>query len=1184
MFKTLGQFQSSIIFSWIWPVSKIASRRELALEDLPQPPDQIYVSCEKNDCQLEQSSSWGMLQKLITHHKVLSLRTTIAMFCRLAVSLSLPIVLGRFIFELSHAGPHVMLLGGMLILICLAQSWIIAYYFSRSDRLHIQIQNTLCLKLFRRFFSMNGDQHRKIGKGNLLNVASEDAERFSMIPSMLIEFTHDMLTIVLGVLLLFYYLGPAALIVVFLLTILTPLTRSRGAKFEEAESAFLHAKDRRIGLLTRFFDGIKQIKLSGLARFSGSKIQQVRDQEVSCLQSYIRADIGTMFLYGAIITLVPLSAFGCYAILGYPFEASIIFPSLLVIAMLQDPFGDASYYLGELAKVNAVGERIRKILFGKNHPKEHPITEGLDVKAVSVSPILDKITFSAKAGESIAIIGKVGSGKSCLLHAIIGEINIDAGCISRTAFPIGWVSQQPVLFHGTVEENIFFGHGQQIDPKILIACCLEKDLSVLPKGVLTTIGNRGHNLSGGQIQRIALARAAYNSHADLIVLDDPLSSVDQKTEDQLIERLLFGLWKNKTVVMATHRLRHLDKFDRVILMEEGKISAIGSFRDLLQSSESFNRFVKQEEEESKLKLTQIEEDAATIQEEFEVELEEESRQHGKVKWSVWKDYFTLICKKNEKFSSRIFVALFSLSLLAALFPLAQDGWLSYWTMQHEATATKNLSFLFVYCVIGFLALLLFLCYHWYWSYRGLKGSASIHKMVLNGLVHARPRFFDLYPVGRIVQRLTRDVVTLDRLFPKTIRDFSIVIVKMVATFTILVASIWETLFIMPLMMVAAIKTGKMRNTLYRELKRLDAITRSPFYHELTEILSDIRVIRAFNKIPYFSNKLLLSFDRVQKVVFAQSSLCWEFYFFTQLLVGLLVSTIVIGAIFFSGTNYLSASLCGLLLKFTLDISRHVRRTIEGWGNAESQVTALERLSELKSTPQEKENLLKISDSWPTSGHISFRNYSARYDNGLPLVLKSVNINLPSGSKVGIIGRTGAGKSSLCQALLGALETTSGSVSIDGVDITTIPPETLRRNLGVIPQSPFFLPGDLREQVDPYWIHTNTEIVNALKQVGLDLEALSLNLATSLEALDSVLSLGQKQLLAFARVLLDNPTIIILDEATASLDAETDRQIQHLLHNEFSNQTIISVAHRFATLSDYKLIYEVSQGYVKKALK
>ena len=1185
-----------VVFTWIWPLSSKAKQRPLKIQDLPHPPEQVYSSSPKNRMLFQEKTPWRLFLKLVVHHKVLATVTTLAMLLRLGISFSIPLLLGLLIKQLEVNGSQSIFYGSCLAIACAAQSLIVSFYFSRSDRLTIQIQNSICVQLFTSFFSTNYEERNKIGKGIMLNIAGEDAEAFARMSSILIEFIHDIGTIGLGICFLYLYLGLATFTVIIPLLILASLIKSRSTAFESAEGNFLSAKDARISIISRFFDGIRQIKLTGLEKFSNQSIQNSRVLEVSLLKKYIKADVLTAFIYGSVISLLPLLTFGVYGFFQKPFEANIIYPSLLLIAMLEDPFGDASYYIGEIAKVKVIGKRLLEICSLKTDTSHLLLSKdekSIDIKMLSVNSetqekkILDSVSFMINQGESVAIVGPTGSGKTSLLHAIMGEKSVKIGTIQiPEKHSMGWVPQQPILFQDSIRNNICMGGSNIIKNKLLQACSLERDLSLLPHQLETLIGNRGVTLSGGQVQRIALARVAYDD-SDIILLDDPLSAVDLKTEDNLIKDLIFGLWKQKTVLMATHRIRHLDKFDKVILLENGKVSAMGTYQELLTSSKRFAQFIKQESSLNHLQLlmnSQHEEPLVNQKEQsnHSNEITAESIEHGKVKWDVWKNYLKEFSKSKKGSFSFFFAFVFgSLTLCAGILPLAQDAWLSIWAAHYPSASSHYLFYIGIYSLLGSLGFLVSLGYHWVFSRRGLNVSHRLHQSVLEKLIQAKLCFFNIFPTGRIVQRLSRDISTLDRLFPKTLREFLNIALKLCFTLIAIISSIWQTVLIIPFLIFAALKVGKIRNTLYRELKRLDATCRSPFYHYLDECLSDMTSIKVMKKANFYKKRLFDSFDNIQKVVYAESGLCWGFYLFSQILISLLIAAIVISAIFLSKNSLLLASITGLLLKFTLHISRQIRRAIEGWGNAESQITALERLKELKLVPIELNNSVIISKNWPTKGAIEINNLTARYDMGLPYVLKSVNLSINPRDKVGIVGQTGAGKSSLCQLLLGVLEITEGYAKIDGIDIATISPYDIRSRIGIIPQIPFLIPGKLRCQLDPNEDFSDSEIIAVLEKVGLPYSQFSNGVNTSVANLSSELSSGQKQLISFARVLLQNPPLLILDEATASVDVETDCKIQHLLKQEFKDKTIISVAHRLESVADYDYLLEMAQGKVGK---
>ncbi|KAF9430037.1 hypothetical protein BGZ94_008563 [Podila epigama] len=873
---------------------------------------------------------------------------------------------------------------------------------------------------------------------------------------------------------------------------------------------------------------------------------------------------------------------------------------------------------------------------------------------------LKDINLSVKLGHLTAIVGRVGQGKTSLFNGIVGDMYKRTGSV-KVYGKIAYAPQQTWIINATLKDNIVFGldFDQQKYDRIVHAAGLLPDIAMLPAGDLTEIGERGINLSGGQKQRVSLARAAYQD-ADIYLLDDPLSAVDAHVDQHLWENLIGpnGLLKDKTRLLVTHGIHHLAHVDQIVVIKSGEITEVGQYQELLDARGAFYKLI---EEYSAKELTPTEKDdkaSGSEQEEEEEEdahtvvpgktdassgavakaltgvvpheaakiadeklddkaelVDDEEMQIGSVRWAVYKIYAKAASYRN---------VMQVLSLFAVIqgCQIGTTAWLQHWVSENKTTAKSIGFFMGVYAalVIAYMLLIVWTSYTTMVS-AGVRASERLHNNLLNKVLRLPMSFFDTTPVGRLVNRFSSDCYSIDEVIPWGFHDMLFCgVASMGSLIVIAVATPWF-LVVVPPVMVAYYYLQLYYIASSRAFKRIESITKSPMYQHFSETLSGVTTIRAMGYEQRFIEENASKSNLTSNSHFAWAvSNRW-----IGVRLELLGSLIVLAAAMFAvmSRNTLSASITGMSLSYALNITQDITWMVRCYCELQNNLVSVERVKEYseKNPEAPNETTVNLPENWPSQGHIEFKNYSTRYREGMDLVIRNVSFEVQPGEKVGIVGRTGAGKSSLTLALFRiieaanshwakasqnesetltrtqqlqasdkepmvelekvAVEEDGGSIWIDGVDISTIGLERLRQSLAIIPQDPTLFVGTVRDNLDPFEQCQDAELWEALERAHLKEYISSMPGGLSYEVTQNGenFSVGQRSLICLARALLRKTKILVLDEATAAVDVETDELIQKTIRSEFADRTILTIAHRIKTVMDSDKILVLEKGRV-----
>ncbi|GAB0187212.1 ATP-binding cassette sub-family C member 10 [Grus japonensis] len=833
--------------------------------------------------------------------------------------------------------------------------------------------------------------------------------------------------------------------------------------------------------------------------------------------------------------------------------------------------------------------------------------------------------LSVRKGMLLGVVGKVGSGKSSLLAAITGELIKQGGrvyvCDLEQGF--GLATQEPWIQFTTVRENILFGreYDARLYKEVVEACALSEDLNILPAGDQTEVGENGVTLSGGQKARIALARAIYQEK-ELYLLDDPLAAVDADVANHLMQKCILGVLKHKTRILCTHRTEFLEKADALLLIDNGRIVKTGTPADILPLVEAFpkckdmdkRRKDKAPDEQGQEEAVETEAEEST-QNNHLIHREEEKKE-GAVAFQVYKAYWLAVG------SCLALSILFSLLLMQASRNIS-DWWLSHWISSISQTANSSVMIcsasppspeLLLFSVVGLVSpiqaldttpvpsnssldvnfylivygsiaganSLFTILRAFLFAYGTIRAATVIHNQLLQRALKATVTFFDTTPTGRILNRFSSDLYCVDDSLPFILNIFLANMYGLLGMLVIITYGLpWIGLVLLPLgALYFSIQRYYRRTS--RELKRLYSVTLSPIYTHFSETLSGLSSIRAMRATQRFELENQLRLEQNQRCLFA-SNTAMQWLDIRLQMIGVAVVTAIAGIAIIQHQKQLgNPGLVGLALSYALSVTNLLSGLISSFTLTETMMVSVERTEEyttdIPTEPQDK--LVQVAADWPSQGLVEFQQVVLAYRVGLPNALDGVNFTVYPGEKVGIVGRTGSGKSTLFLALFRMLELKSGRILLDGVDSQLVGLEELRSRLAIIPQDPFLFSGSIRENLDPQGKRTDAELHEVLEQCHLR------DAITQMGGLDSELgergkslSVGQRQLVCLARALLTQAKVLCIDEATASVDQKTDQLLQQTIRQRFADKTVLTIAHRLNTILDSDRVLVMQAGKV-----
>ncbi|XP_034237463.1 multidrug resistance-associated protein 1-like [Thrips palmi] len=1095
-----------------------------------------------------------------------------------------------------------------MLVTALLQTLLLSQFNVRMFIVGMRVRTALVSAIYRKSLSMSNVARKDKTVGEIVTLMSVDAQRFLELGTMLPLLWSSPIQIILSLYFLWDLLGIAVLAGLASMILLILVNGFIVSKMEVLQASQLKNKDQRAKLMNEILSGIKVLKLYAWEPPFGDRIQHIRLKEMDDFKksTFLQAGINTAY------TMAPFlvsSRFSRARELGH-------------VVIVKRP-GLAAGSEDALSVENAS--------FSWRHGEP---------------PVLSNINLRVGRGRLVAVVGTVGAGKSSLVSALLGEMQKQSGRVNSVG-SVAYVPQQAWIQNAKLRDNILFckDYDARHYNKVIEACALKSDLAMLPGGDQTEIGEKGINLSGGQKQRVSLARAVY-CDADVYLLDDPLSAVDSHVGKHIFEQVIgpAGMLANKTRVLVTHGISFLPRVDSIVVLKDGTVSEEGTYQELMQRKGAFAEFLLQhlQAEEGDDVVEDLEEIKAHL--EKAVGKDELQRQISQVsltgsdgvrsrkgsavgslkragsarsrrRSSATKEEPPKAVAEvpGEKLTDEETMAVGSVKLkvyvhyirsirlimvfLTILFNIVFQGltvgsseWVNTWTSDPVMLNASNPGFddsrdkyLGVYAAFGIGQVVFSMLSSFVFALGCIESSMALHNRMFNRTMKCPMSFFDMTPMGRILNRFTKDIDSVDNVLPLFINQF--LYLAFMCLSTIVVISYSTPLFIavvVPLGVVYFLVQRFYVST-SRQLKRLDAVSRSPIFSHFSETLTGSSSIRAYGVVDRFIEEAEQRIDTNQKCYFPVAiATRW---------LAVRLETVGNSVIFFAALfavlsrgSGIAPGTVGLSLSYALQITMVLNWVVHFITEVENNIVSVERIKEYEETPQESPHIgteAAVSPGWPVEGTVEFRKYAIRYREGLDLVLKGIDVAVKGGEKVGIVGRTGAGKSSLTLGLFRIVEAAEGQILIDGVDIARVNLRTLRSRLTIIPQDPVLFAGSLRVNLDPYTQFSDDEVWRALERSHLKafVSGLAAGLGHEVAEGGENLSVGQRQLVCLARALLRKTKVLLFDEATAAVDLETDDLIQKTIREDFRDCTILTIAHRLNTIMDSDRVLVLDKGQV-----
>ncbi|NXU19083.1 MRP1 protein, partial [Pardalotus punctatus] len=1106
-----------------------------------------------------------------------------------------------------------------LFFVVLSQTLLHQLYQRNNILTAVKIKTAVVGLIYKKALTLANSSRQQFTTGQIVNLMSADAQQ-------LLELTINMnllwsapFQIIMAVVFLCKELGPSVLAGVALLLLVVPVNALIAAKVRRLKKSQMKYSDQQVKLLSEILHGIKILKLYAWEPACQRKVMRIREHEVDVLKSSGYLTTYSMLTLTCIPFMVSLATFGVFFYLDKEnvLTATKAFTSISLFNILRQPLFDLPSVISAVAQTKVSLSRLEEFLFAEDLNPEDVSTNYNENHAVGFIdasfrweknglPILKNLSVSIPEGSLVAVVGQVGSGKSSFLSAVLGEMEKLEGMVQRRG-SVAYVSQQAWIQNDSLQENILFGShlNRPYYELVLESCALLPDLEQLPNGDQTEIGERGVNISGGQKQRVSLARAVY-SNADLYLLDDPLSAVDVHVGKHLFEKLIgpSGLLKSKTRILVTHNLSLLPHTDLIIVMEEGRITQMGTYQKLMSRRANFAELVqvvsteRTSEETSPVEGSSSKEEGQlgrSLQQKGLLKHKDSSsdqwkiRTNNKEKVAAGGVKISVVLKYLQAFDWRWMWLTIAAYIGQNALAIGQNLWLSAWTAETaqvsdltEWNQSQNykLAIHTVFQCIPSQGLLV--CCGAYVLTRGsLSASRALHHQLLDNVLHLPLQRFETNPVGQIISRFTKDLFIVDVCFHFYLRTWLNCTLDVIGTILVIT-------FASPLFIVVVIPLGYFYFTIQRyyiassrQIRRLAGASQSPVISHFSETLAGRSTIRAFGHQERFIRK--------NNDVVYENLVCFYNNLISNRWLSVRLEFLGNLMVFFAALfvvlcgNTVSSSTVGLSISYALNVIQilgvWVRRACE----IETNAVSIERICEYTTVDKEEPWILskRPPAGWPDRGIIEFVNYKAHYRKDLSFALNGVSFQTQSKEKVGIVGRTGAGKSTLTNCLFRVLEGCEGKIIIDGIDISTIGLHDLRGNLNIIPQDPILFSGTLQSNLDPLGRHSDLELWEVLELCDLKnfVQSLPKKLLHEISEGGENLSVGQRQLVCLARALLRKTKILVLDEATASVDVETDNFVQSTIKREFHNCTVLTIAHRLHTVMDSERVLVLDAGRI-----
>ncbi|SCV70351.1 BQ2448_1745 [Microbotryum intermedium] len=1131
--------------------------------------------------------------------------------------------------------------------VCTAQT------FSRGGQVGVLARGALIAATYRRSMVLSGRARQDLNNSKLVSLISADISRIDFASSFFHFSWTCIFQLIEVIVILLVTIGVSSLAGVALVAAAMPLQTFAVRQLFKGRQKSMKFTDARIKSISELLIGIKIVKLFNWERPTVDRVHEIRRKELGGIRKLLTIRAANLAIAMSIPTLASIIVFAVYAATGHSQNPAEIWTSLSLLNLLRMPMMLLPNSLSTIADANSALKRLTPVFTAETLPEAHTVSEdsktaltvqGADFEWESATPPskdaeknnnkkelpsptaspkladtekLDSIVEEAPAppsrlhdisldvprGQLLCVVGPVGSGKSSLLQGLLGEMRKTRGQVVWGG-SVSYCAQTAWAQNQTLRENILFG--RPFDEtrywECVRAACLLSDFDMLPSGDLTEIGEKGVSLSGGQRQRVSIARTLYFD-ADIVLLDDPLSAVDAHVGAWLFEQVIDGMLRGKTRILVTHALHELPHADQILVMDQGTIAERGTYTELLAAGGAFARLVrdfgsheadaadqdataegkrrrgngKSNNADAKVEGTTVKRSAGKAM------MQIEERMSGSISRSTYREF--LRASNGGVTVPLLILSLFLMGATTVLTNLSLTWW------QEEKFGQRSQAFYSgVYALLGVLSAVATFAMGVASVVLGTEASISLHRSALNRVVRAPISFYDTTPLGRILNRLGKDIDSVDNRLNDALR-MTLATFAQIGASVVMIAIIFPY-FLLPVAVVLAayVYLSHFYRQSAREIKRHDNILRSSLYSWFSESLAGMSTIRAFGEGERFIHGLEKLIDLENRAyyltVINQRWLAIRLDFLGAIL------TIVVSIVAVARRTSISPASIGLALSVVLAVQQALSMVIRQSAEVENNMASVERLVHYQNS-LEQEAAADIPEtapekSWPEQGQIEFKQVEMAYRPELRPVLHGVSFTVRPGEKVGIVGRTGSGKSSIVMSLFRMVELSSGQIVIDGKDISKLGLDQLRSKLSIIPQEAVLFNGTLRSNLDPFGIYEDQALWDALRRAWLvDQGSISSDSRhTSRFTLDTVvedeglnMSVGERSLVALARALIRDSRIVVLDEATSTVDIETDQKVQSTIMKEFVDKTLLVIAHRINTIISYDRVLVLDKGNV-----
>ncbi|KAH9804123.1 ABC transporter C family member 3 [Citrus sinensis] len=1238
-YSNAGLF-SVLTYTWINSLIALGNKKTLDLEDVPQLDSGNSVvgvfATFKNKLETEAGLGSGLTTlKLIkamfrSVWKDVLLTALVAIVCTLATYVG-PYLIDTLVQYLSgkrdfeNEGYALVSAFCVAKLVeCLCQR----FFVFRLEQLGIRLRAALIAMIYNKGLKLSSQAKQGNTSGEIINFMTVDAERVAELS----WYIHDpwlfLFEVALSFLILYKSLGIASVAAFFGTVIFMLVNVPLSTVQEKFQNELMKSKDERMKATSEILRNMRILKLQGWELKFLSKTIDLRKSESGWLKRCLYTSSITSFVFWCAPTFVSVITFGTCILLKVPLESGKVLSAIATFRLLQILIYKLPAIISMIIQTKVSLQRIASFFcLDELQPdlvEKQP--RGSSETAIEIAdgnfswdisshnPTLKDINLKVFHGMRVAVCGTVGSGKSSLLSCILGEVPKISGTLKLCGTK-AYVAQSPWIQSGKIEDNILFG--KEMDRErynaVLDACSLKKDLEILSFGDQTVIGERGINLSGGQKQRIQIARALYQD-ADIYLFDDPFSAVDAHTGSHLFKEVLLGLLNSKTVLYVTHQVEFLPAADLVLVIKDGKITQAGKYTDVINSGTDFMELVdahKQalstldsiegrplsekgsangendgtsatdgvvKEVENKEVQNDREDKVAEPQRQL---VQEEEREKGKVEFSVYWKYIT------AAYGGVLVPFILLAQTLFQILQIASNYWIAWATPASKDIKPRvtGSMLLIVFVALAFGSSFCILARSTLLATAGYKTATLLFNKMHYCIFRAPMSFFDATPSGRIINRASTDQSAVDLSIPALIGSFAFSIIRVLGVIGVMSLVAWQVFIVFIPVIATCIWYQQYYISSARELSRLVGVCKAPLIQHFAETVSGSTTIRSFDQESRFIDTNMELMDGYSRPTFHVAAAMEWLGFRLDMLSNI---TFAFSLVFLISIpkGFIDPAIAGLAVTYGLTLNNLQAMLIWLACQMENKIISVERIFQYTCIPSEPPLEIEESrpnHSWPSHGKIDLRDLQVRYAPHMPFVLRGISCTFPGEKKTGIVGRTGSGKSTLIQTLFRIVEPAAGQILIDGIDISLIGLHDLRTRLSIIPQDPVMFEGTVRSNVDPLEEYTDEQIWEALDkcQLGDEVRKKEGKLDSKVTENGENWSMGQRQLVCLGRVLLKRRKILMLDEATASVDTATDNLIQQSLRQHFSDCTVITIAHRITSVIDSDMVLLLSHGLIEE---